>query len=194
MTFDSVIHTDYCRELRVRVQKTWTRSSLDHCLFYLLSFFCIESETNLETIRQSYLNTVNELNLELLAIKDQSFINNQEPDTQTIGKYLLTDVEDSLYILLESSSSDSNLDEINRIYEELRNILPISNEASLEEIILSINNLIKEKNLFEVKEIILTKDLESVNQQLMDVYHQCEQLQEYNQQLLVGKQGLEIEI
>ena len=37
-------------------------------------------------------------------------------------------------------------------------------------------------------EIILTKDLENVNQQLINVYKQCEQLQEYNQQLLLEKQ------
>lgn len=58
----------------------------------------------------------------------------------------------------------------------------MSNENSLDEIISYINNLIKEK------EDILIKDLENVNQQLINVYNQCEQLQEYNKQLTLEKQ------
>ncbi len=35
-------------------------------------FFSIESSTNLETIKQSYVNTINELNQELLVMKEKS--------------------------------------------------------------------------------------------------------------------------
>ncbi len=156
--------------------------------------FRIESENNAELIRQSYLNTVNELNQKLLAMK--------EHDTQTNGKYLSRKFSNILYILLESPSPDSNLidqqtsqlqsnlNELKHIYEEFQNILPTSTEASPEEIISYINNLIKDNNLYKEKENTLTKDLEHVNQQLINVYHQCEQLQEYNKQLLVEKQTL----
>ena len=34
-------------------------------------FFCIESETNLDTIKDSYTNTVNELTQELSVIKEE---------------------------------------------------------------------------------------------------------------------------
>lgn len=103
----------------------------------------------------------------------------------------------------ESQSSDSNLIDqqteksqlsSDLIYEDLKNILPISSQASSEEIISYINDLIKNNNSYKEKENILTKDLESVNQQLINVYHQCEQLEEYNKQLLLERQPITDEI
>ncbi len=91
----------------------------------------------METIRQSYLNTIDELNRELLALKEQFALNHQQPDVQTI----------------DSPSESSSSDELNHIYEQLRHVLPISNEATLDDIISHINNLIKENNLFKQKEI-----------------------------------------
>ena len=39
-------------------------------MYFHLSSFFLESSNNLESIRQSYMNTVNELNQELLAMKE----------------------------------------------------------------------------------------------------------------------------
>ncbi len=50
-------------DLRTGSEKT------ENCIL-VYSLFSIESSHNLESIRQSYLNTVNELNQELLAMKE----------------------------------------------------------------------------------------------------------------------------
>jgi hypothetical protein len=52
----------------------------------------------MESIRQSYLNNVNEVHQEM-----------KESDPNTIGKYLSTYILNILYILLESSLPNSNL-------------------------------------------------------------------------------------
>lgn len=135
---------------------------------------CIESENNLETIRQSHLNTIDELNRELLALKEQ-FSSNDE-STKVINNH-------------SESSSDSSTDEIDPIYDELRKILFLSNDATLDEILSSIINLFNENNTLKEKQFSLIQNLEGVNQQLIHVYQQCEQLQEYNQELVAGKQG-----
>ncbi|CAF1477950.1 unnamed protein product, partial [Rotaria sordida] len=114
---------------------------------------------------QSYINTVNELNQELLAMKEQyeqveiekqfltnqlenqSLIINQEHDTQQIEKPVAV------------------VNEMNHIWKELRNILSLSNEVSLEEIIPYINNLIKENILLKEhnKESLLNKATYSID-------------------------------
>ncbi|CAF3466351.1 unnamed protein product [Rotaria sp. Silwood2] len=79
------------------------------------------------------------------------------------------------------------IDNINHIWKELRNILLLSNEASLEEIIVGIDNLGKENVVLKENEISLTKDLEYISQQLIDVDQQCEQLKQLNKELLLKK-------
>ncbi|CAF4343989.1 unnamed protein product, partial [Rotaria sordida] len=51
-----------------------------------------ESETNLETIKESYINTINELNQELLIIKDEL-----EKQTNTLNQQQLIGKFHSLY-------------------------------------------------------------------------------------------------
>jgi hypothetical protein len=79
----------------------------NYSLFY---FSFKESDNNMETIRQSYLNAVNELNQELLATKEQyeqldaekRLLNNrsdQQNASQIIGKYL-----NNLYLKYSSLS------------------------------------------------------------------------------------------
>ena len=86
--------------------------------------FYTESESNLETIRQSYLNTIDELNREILALKEQFSTNHQESN----GNYP---------------------DETDHIYAQLKAILPVSNEANSDDIISHINTLINENNSFK---------------------------------------------
>ena len=112
----------------------------------LLTHSCLESMNNLETIRQSHLNTIDELNRELLVLKEQ-LSNNKN-----------------------NNPSESSID------EELRRILSLSNEASLEEILSSITNLLNENNTLKDKQFSLIDNLEGVNQQLINVYQQYEQL------------------
>jgi hypothetical protein len=84
------------------------------CQFVYFSFLSVESTENIESIRQSYVNTVNELNQELLAMKERceqldeekQFLNselekrsadaNQERVQETTGKLL------SWYMTLKS--------------------------------------------------------------------------------------------
>ena len=89
------------------------------------SFLSIESTENMESIRQSYVNTVNELNQELLVIEEQceqldaekEFLNreleqrsgdvNQERVQQTIGKFLSSyDIEKWNLFVSEKVPSD----------------------------------------------------------------------------------------
>lgn len=130
----------------------------------------VESENNLETIRQSYLNTIDELNRELLALKEQ-FTNHHPPSI----------IEKKL----SESSSDSNSEDL----EQFRKILPVSHDATLDEILSSIHHLLQDNTKLKEKEFSLINNLEGVNQQLNNLYQQCEQLQEYNQQLISGKDG-----
>ncbi len=109
MNFDQVIHIEY--------------------LLSLSFFFSTESENNLETIRQSYLNTIDELNREILALKEQFVINHQESHLQTNGN------------LSESSPS-------NEINQELPNVISISNEDNMKENDLEhVNQQLQEENL-----------------------------------------------
>ena len=87
------------------------------------------------------MNTIDELNREILALKEQFATNQQE--------------------------SNENLSD--KIYAQLKSILPVSNEANLDDITSHINNLINENNLFKEKELSLTKDLENIKRQ-------CEEL------------------
>ena len=130
----------------------------------------IESENNLETIRQSYLNTIDELNRELLALKEQ--FANHHPHSE-INKNL------------SESSSDSDNDDL----DQFRKLLPVPTDATLDEMLSSIHNLLQNNNTLKEKQFSLIQNLEGVNQQLINVYQQSEQLQEYNQQLLSGKDG-----
>jgi hypothetical protein len=61
---------------------------IDHQLFYLYLFWYIESANNLESIRESYLNTVNELNMELLAMKEQ-YEQLENRSDQILSKFLM---------------------------------------------------------------------------------------------------------
>jgi hypothetical protein len=109
VNFDQVIHIEY--------------------LLSLSFFFSTESENNLETIRQSYLNTIDELNREILALKEQFVINHQESHLQTNGN------------LSESSPS-------NEINQELPNVISISNEDNMKENDLEhVNQQLQEENL-----------------------------------------------
>ncbi|UJR13672.1 hypothetical protein I4U23_000684, partial [Adineta vaga] len=125
-----------------------------------------ESEANMESIRQSYTNTVNELNQELMAMQEQ---------------YEKLDAEkQSLNDQLENHSiNDWNFG--NQSVEK---------KASFEEILTSIDSLTKENILLKQNEDILRKDLENVREQLMNISTKCEQLQENNKQLLLEKQTL----
>lgn len=88
------------------------------------------------------------------------------------------------------SSSDSNSDDL----DQFRKLLPVSPDATLDEILSSIHNFLQDNNTLKEREVSLIQNLEGVNQQLINIYQQCEQLQEYNQQLLSAKDGLFVEI
>lgn len=83
------------------------------------------------------------------------------------------------------SSSDSNSDDL----DQFRKLLPVSPDATLDEILSSIHNFLQDNNTLKEREVSLIQNLEGVNQQLINIYQQCEQLQEYNQQLLSAKDG-----
>ena len=80
--------------------------------------------------------------------------------------------------------------ETDSFLEQLRNLLSLSNEIPLKEIISFLDQLTKENLSFKQNEDSLRKDLENVNEQLINIYNQCEQLQENNKQLLLEKQTL----
>ncbi|CAF4691400.1 unnamed protein product, partial [Rotaria sp. Silwood2] len=147
----------------------------------------LESENNMESIRQSYINTVNELNEELLAMKEQY----EQIDAEK--QFLTNQLENQSIIINQDRDTEQTeksldtIDNINHIWKELRNILLLSNEASLEEIIVCIDNLGKENVVLKENEISLTKDLEYISQQLIDVDQQCEQLKQLNKELLLKK-------
>ncbi|CAF0830686.1 unnamed protein product [Adineta ricciae] len=136
-----------------------------------------ESETNLESIRQSYLNTVNELNQELMAMKERC--EQLDAEKQSSNEKFSDDQ------LLEKSHLGTD-----SFVEQLRNLLSLSNEISPDEIISSLDQLTKENLSFKQNQDSLRKDLENVNEQLINIYNQCEQLQENNKQLLLEKQAL----
>ncbi|CAF4306265.1 unnamed protein product, partial [Adineta steineri] len=143
-----------------------------------------ESGNNMESIRQSYLNTVNELNQELLAMKEQY-------DQLDAEKHILNDKLENQSVIqpIESSSFNSNVtDETHPIWNEIQSILNLLDELSREKFIFHIHHLISEYRLAKDKINILTKDLENINQQLTNIYNQCEQLQETNKQLLLEKE------
>ncbi|CAF5061045.1 unnamed protein product, partial [Rotaria sp. Silwood1] len=144
-------------------------------------------ENNMESIRQSYTNTVNELNQELLAMKEQceqldsekQFLTNQlENQSMMINQEL--DIQ-------QTEKPLNTIDDMNRILENLQNILSLSKDTSIEDIIFHINNLVKDNVLLKEIETSLTKDLEYINQQLIDVDRQCEQLKEHNKELLLKR-------
>ncbi|CAF3430630.1 unnamed protein product, partial [Rotaria sp. Silwood2] len=141
----------------------------------------------MESIRQSYINTVNELNEELLAMKEQY----EQIDAEK--QFLTNQLENQSIIINQDRDTEQTeksldtIDNINHIWKELRNILLLSNEASLEEIIVCIDNLGKENVVLKENEISLTKDLEYISQQLIDVDQQCEQLKQLNKELLLKK-------
>ncbi|CAF1495089.1 unnamed protein product, partial [Rotaria sp. Silwood1] len=147
----------------------------------------LELENNMESIRQSYTNTVNELNQELLAMKEQceqldsekQFLTNQlENQSMMINQEL--DIQ-------QTEKPLNTIDDMNRILENLQNILSLSKDTSIEDIIFHINNLVKDNVLLKEIETSLTKDLEYINQQLIDVDRQCEQLKEHNKELLLKR-------
>ncbi|CAF1419944.1 unnamed protein product, partial [Adineta steineri] len=143
-----------------------------------------ESGNNMESIRQSYLNTVNELNQELLAMKEQY-------DQLDAEKHILNDKLENQSVIqpIESSPFNSNVtDETHPIWNEIQSILNLLDELSREKFIFHIHHLISEYRLAKDKINILTKDLENINQQLTNIYNQCEQLQETNKQLLLEKE------
>ncbi|CAF0953552.1 unnamed protein product [Adineta ricciae] len=136
-----------------------------------------ESEMNLESIRQSYLNTVDELNQELMAMKERC--EQLDAEKQSLNEKLSDDQ------LFEKSHLEAH-----SFREQLRNLLSLSNEIPSDEIISSLDQLIQENLSLKQNEDSLRRDLENVNEQLINIYNQCEQLQENNKQLLLEKQTL----
>lgn len=150
----------------------------------MIILFLIEFDSNMESIRESYMNTVNELNQELLAMKEQyeqlseekQILSDQLEYQSVINK---KEVEKTQVEKVESDLND--VENVHHALEKLRNSLPISNNASFEEMITFINNLTDENVILKEKEVKLAKDLEEINEQY-------EKIAEHNKELFFKQQ------
>ncbi|CAF4043397.1 unnamed protein product, partial [Rotaria sordida] len=179
-----------------------------------------ESEINLETIKESYINTINELNQELLIIKEEL-----EKQTNTLNQQQLIELpERSLdeipvdrttqYTEKEILSTDENnlaLEQvlIEILRNELENYLSIDYNVSFNKIVEQIR---KERENFNERYQTLEKtthhlqlefenNMESIrqsyintvnelNQELLVMKEQCEKFHQINKELVIENENL----